>query len=116
MELPIYDGGERAGTLSVRREGLYAVFRAELPFREGLQRLWLCGESGSACLGVLQPRSGQLRLEKRLSRAACAALPHPLLCASLQRTPPDRSASAPPRESGWQSVRLFGKRFIVFRS
>ena len=95
------------------------MLRAELPPRRGLQRLWLHGEDGSVCLGVLEPRAGQLRLEKRLSRAACAALPRTLLCASLQSEPP---LSAPPRrpdggrtEKGVQSVRLFGQRFVVFR-
>ena len=119
MELPIYDGGEKVGTLTVRREGLYAVFRAELPLRDGLQRLWLCGETGSVCLGLPEPRGGRLRLEKRLSRAACAALPHPPLRVSLQNAPPSpapAALSAPPRERGARSVLLFGKRFVVFRS
>ena len=53
MELAIFDGRERVGTLPVRREGLYAVFRAELPLRDGLQRLWLCGETERVCLGIL---------------------------------------------------------------
>ena len=116
MELPIWDGGERLGTLTVRREGLYAVFRAALPFRNGLQRLWLFGETGSVCLGVLQPREGELRLEKRLSRAACASLPRPLLCAALQDALPAAKPPAPSGERGPQTVRLFGRRFIVFRS
>lgn len=119
MELPIYDGGEKVGMLTVRREGLYAVFRAELPLRDGLQRLWLCGETGSVCLGLPEPRDGRLRLEKRLSRAACAALPHPPLRASLQNAPPSPAPaviSAPPQERGERSVLLFGKRFVVFHS
>ena len=117
MELPIFEGGERIGTLSVAREGLYAVFRAELPLRDGLRRLWLCGERDCACLGVLLPRGGRLRLEKRLSRAACAALPSPLLCASLQPgAPAPPTPSSPAREPGAREVLLFGRRFIVFRS
>ena len=118
-DLPIYNGTERVGTLSVRREGLYAVFRAELPLRDGLQRLWLCGEEESFCLGVLQPQGGRLRLEKRLSRAACAALPRPLLRASLQNAPPaplPPETPARPQKRGAESVLLFGRRFIVFRS
>ena len=73
MELPVWENGERIGALEVRREGLYLVFRARLPLREGLPRLWLCGEGESVCLGLPEPREGRLRLEKRLSRASCAA-------------------------------------------
>ena len=115
MELPICEGRERIGTLEVRREGLYAVFRAELPMREGLRRLWLQGDADSVCLGVLQPRDGALRLEKRLSRAACAALPQPLVRASLTRELPPPEPG-PVRERGARAIRLFGRRFIVFRS
>ena len=119
MELAIFDGRERVGTLPVRREGLYAVFRAELPLRDGLQRLWLCGETERVCLGVLQPHDGRLRLEKRLSRAACAALPRPLLYAALGDRPPAAPLSdlaAPSGRRGAESILLFGRRFIVFRS
>ncbi len=116
VELPIWNGREKCGTLTVRREGLYAVFRAALPLREGLQRLWLCGEPGSVCLGVLQPRNGELRLEKRLSRAACAALPQPILRASLQRTLPAVETTVPKGRGSPQRVLLFGRHFIVFRS
>ena len=115
MELPIFDGREKVGTLTVRREGLYAVFTAELPFREGLRRLWLQGDAGSVCLGVLQPRDGALRLERRLSRAACAALPQPLVRAALQRRLPPPEPG-PVRERGARAIQLFGRRFIVFRS
>ena len=119
MDLPIYDGREPVGTLSVRREGLYAVFRAELPLRDGLQRLWLCGGEKSVCLGVLQPADGRLRLEKRLSRASCAALPRPPLRAALQNTlpvPPPPGTPVRPQTRGAESVLLFGRRFVVFRS
>lgn len=120
MELPISDGREVIGTLSVRREGLYAVFRAELPRREGLQRLWLCGDAESVCLGVLAPRDGRLRLEKRLSRAACALLPKPLRRAVLSADrPAPLPAAAPEIVPDAPAIRercLFGRRFIVFRS
>ena len=120
MDYPVFEGTEQIGTLTVRREGLYAVFSASLPLLEGLQRLWLCGERKSVCLGVLTPRQGMLRLEKRLSRAACAKLPSPLLCASLS---PERPSPAPapavtPAQGtgGTRELRLFGQRFIVYRS
>ena len=120
MELPVYDGEERIGTLRVRREGLYTVFAAELPLRPGLRKLWLCGEEESVCLGVLEPRDGALRLEKRLSRAHCEELPSPLVCAALApRRPsplPERMPEPPRSERGLQTVRLFGARFVVYRS
>lgn len=120
MELPVWENGERIGALEVRREGLYLVFRARLPLREGLPRLWLCGEGESVCLGLPEPREGRLRLEKRLSRAYCAALPSPLLGAVLAAERPAPLRPAPP-ESGPETPtlrerRLFGRRFIVFRS
>ena len=120
MDCPVYDGKERIGTLAVRREGLYAVFTAELPAREGLPRLWLCGTGESVCLGLLEPRGGTLRLEKRLSRAACAALPAPPLYATLspeRAAPAPEAAPSPPKDVPGAQVRLlFGRRFIVFRS
>ncbi len=115
MDYPIYDGPERIGTLSVRRAGLYVLFTAELPLREGLRRLWLCGERESVCLGVLEPRGDRLRLERKLSRAACTSLPAPV-CASL--TPQLPTPVMPPEQEGDTACerQLFGQRFIVYRS
>ena len=119
MDYPIRDGNETIGTLTVREEGLFRVFRARCAYREGVRRLWLCGEGEPVCLGVLQPQRACLLLEKRLSRAACAALPKPLSFAALVRPAPELPAeSSPPApsEPGPRTIRLFGDRFVVFRS
>ena len=114
MELPIMEQGERIGTLRIGKEGLYTVFRAELPRREGLQRLWLCGAGAWACLGLLEPEGETLRLVRRLSRADCARLPRRPEYAALQpqrAAEPDR-AKEPEDGSLW----LFGRRFVRLRS
>ena len=114
MELPIMDKGEQIGSLSVAREGLYTVFRAELPPREGLQRLWLYGAGLWFCLGLLAPTGESLRLEKRLSRADCARLPRRLEYAALQ---PKREAQPEEaKEAGDGVLWLFGRRFVRFRT
>ena len=115
MDYPIYDGPERIGTLIIRRAGLYVLFTADLPLREGLHRLWLCGERESVCLGVLEPQGDRLQFERRLSRAACASLPAPI-CASLTPQHPI-PAPQPGRKTGAACEReLFGQRFIIYRS
>ena len=125
MEIPVYEGKERVGSLSLREEGLYRVFSARVAFRPGIRRLWLCGEEGQVCLGVLQPAGKTLQLRRRYSRAACRAFPQSGLFASLRAPcspPPKQDAPTPdvtavPAETGTaQSIRLFGARFIVFRS
>ena len=114
MELPILDKGERIGSLSVTKEGLYTVFRAELPPREGLQRLWLYGAGAWFCLGLLAPTGKGLRLEKRLSRADCARLPRRPEYAALQPKREAKPEEAKEAENGvlW----LFGRRFVRLRS
>ena len=120
MDYPVYEGTERIGMLRVRREGLYAVFAAALPPCGGLKRLWLCGQEAVFCLGLPEPRGGMLRLEKRLSRSDCAALPRPILYAALSEEPPTlpRSSVSPaePEPAGPREIRLFGQRFVVYRS
>ena len=56
LEYPIYIEGRESGTLSETTEGLYTVFRADCPKRNGMIRLWLHGGGQSACLGLLAPR------------------------------------------------------------
>ena len=70
MDVPIYIDGREAGRLRAEREGLYTRLRAECGMRGGLTRLWLHGGGQSRYLGLLAPEGGQLRLEKRLSRAS----------------------------------------------
>ena len=114
MELPIMEQGERIGTLRIGKEGLYTVFRAELPRREGLQRLWLCGAGAWACLGLLEPEGETLRLVRRLSRADCARLPRRLEYAALQ---PEREAEPETAKEAENGVLwLFGRRFVRFRT
>lgn len=78
MEYPIYIEGRPSGTLTESSEGLYTVFRADCPKRNGLIRLWLHGGGQSACLGLLAPRGDRLVLTRRLSRQARAVYPRPI--------------------------------------
>lgn len=85
MEYPIYISGERAGTLAVRQDGLYTAFEARLPANEGeFTRLWVCGTDGSGCLGIMEPREGELYLRRRLSRMDMRAFPKKIEYASTQ--------------------------------
>ena len=68
MEYPIYEYGREIGRLHARQDGLYTVFEARLPKREGLTRLYLCGEGERRLLGVMEPGAGESRLCRRLSR------------------------------------------------
>ena len=102
------------GILAPQNADLYTVFRAELPAREGLQRLWLYGAGLWFCLGLLAPTGESLRLEKRLSRADCARLPRRLEYAALQPKREAQPEEAKEAEDGvlW----LFGRRFVRFRT
>ena len=113
MDVPILDNGERLGTLRISRDGLYTRFEAAIPARAGLHRLWLCGEQGAACLGLLTPEGETLVLRRRLSRAECRRLPAPLRCAALaepkRETPEER-----PKQPGPHRIKLFGEDFVTY--
>ncbi len=111
MDFPILDNGTRIGTLTVTREGLYTRFAAEIPAREGLQRLWLCSEQAAACLGLFTPEGDRLRLCRRLSRAELRALPAPLCYAALTAPPP--KAEDKPDSDGFRRLRLGGNTFVT---
>ena len=110
MPWPVYINGKEAGELTEAREGLYRVFRADCAMREGLHRLWLKGEDGSAYLGLLTPRDGRLRLTVRFSRAAAAALPGRILCAADREksqeaaSPPPEAAPQPQEAPHWRPL------------
>ena len=94
MTIPILHGEETIGTLCTRREGAYTLFEARCRPLPGLRRLHVFGEEGrSACLGVLQPEGRELRLRRKLSRAAMRAWPQKLAYASLDPAPRERSAA-----------------------
>ena len=78
MSLPIYIQGLPCGELNEKGEGLYTLFSADCEPREGLIRLWAHGGGRSACLGLLAPEGGRLRLTRRLSRRERASFPSPI--------------------------------------
>lgn len=104
MTIPILHGEETIGTLCTRREGAYTLFEARCRPFPGLRRLHVFGEEGkNACLGVLQPEGGELRLRRKLSRAAMRAWPQKLVYASLDPAPrerPVKEAEAETEEGG----------------
>ena len=111
MEFPILENSARIGTLTISRDGLYTRFEAAIPAREGLQRLWLCGENGAACLGLLTPEGERLALRRRLSRAELARFPAPLLYAALAE--PEAKPQTAPEPDGFRRIRLFGDSFVL---
>ena len=141
MEYPIYENGREIGRLQARQEGLYTVFEARLPKREGLTRLYLCGGGESRLLGVMEPQGGGCLLCRRLSRREVPAR------IEYASTAPGEKPAAPKaaaRDEGWtpgrggmlyhearrllaipallrpgskkaRTVILYGKEYIVFR-
>lgn len=107
MDVPVFIGGERRGTLTERSEGLYTVLRAVCQAQEGLIRLWVRGGGRSGYLGLLAPCGEGLFLEKRLTRRERAAFP-----AVIERADdgdePGSSLSVAPAEAGpgknWQRL------------
>ena len=92
MEYPIFLGGERAGTLRERAEGLYTVLEAELPGApEQLLRLWIHGGGESAYLGLMEPGDGGLTLARRFSALERRKLPKQIAYASDRERPEQNS-------------------------
>ena len=87
MEIPIFEGTEKVGTLRISPSGLYTLFNARLPPAAGasapggpadaaLSRLWLASENGNtASLGLLAPCAQGRLLSRRLTRLECSRLP-----------------------------------------
>ena len=75
MEVPILIAGEKAGKLSMERDGLYTVFEARLPPDGALTRLWVAGNRQSGYLGLMEPRAEERYLCRRLTSAQLKQLP-----------------------------------------
>lgn len=79
MTITVYINQEAAGTLNMTQDGLYTVFEAEVPgITDRLVRLWAHGQGQSVYLGVMQPWSGGLYLQRKLTRLQRAAFPDPV--------------------------------------
>ena len=79
MELMVYINQDEAGKLTISRDGLYTLFEAEAPDSTGLVRLWAHGGGKSACLGVMQPWNGGLRLCRKFSALDMRSFPEPIM-------------------------------------
>ena len=87
MEIPIFEEGEKVGTLQTTRAGLYTLFAACLPPAVGaaahggpsdtvLTRLWLLnGKGNAASLGLFAPGPAGRVLSRKLTRLECSRLP-----------------------------------------
>lgn len=72
---PVRLDGEDRGSLTVRRDGLATVFEARCADPGRLVRLAVYGPGGEGYLGVMAPENGELRLRRRLTRAALSDFP-----------------------------------------
>ena len=88
MDYPLLLGGERAGTLRIEQQGLYACMEVRAGAREGLLRIWVQGGGREAYLGILQPEGEGLYLRRRLSRRELADFPQVIEQASDRQLPP----------------------------
>ena len=75
MEYPIFEKGKERGKLKVSSHGLYTLFEAKLPKALGLYRLWLIGDDGNFCLGLLEPNAQGRFFSRSLSREAMRKVP-----------------------------------------
>ena len=108
MTIPILIDGKERGALETRREGAYTLFEARCAFVPGLRRLWLFGEGGRGCLGVMQPAGGELRLKRRLSRADMRGFPTKAAYAGFAE---EKSPAPPPKNT---SARCGEEKPFVF--
>lgn len=75
---PIVIDDRETGTINVAHEGLFWCFEATSELSGDIVRLSVYGDGGEGYLGVMEPRDGQLRLKKRLSRSAVSSFPCPI--------------------------------------
>ncbi|MBR0039809.1 MAG: hypothetical protein IJP64_00310 [Oscillospiraceae bacterium] len=108
MIIPILHDGRSIGSLETRREGAYTLFEARCAFIPGVRRLWVYGEGGRGCLGVMQPEDGELRLRTRRSRADMRTFPREFTYAGFA----EGRASAPPR--GEEKAFIFVDRGVRY--
>ena len=75
-EYPIMIGGKESGKLTVSSAGLMTGFEGSCFDGGELVRLSVYGEGVEGYLGVMLPKAGQLRISKKLSRAALENFPN----------------------------------------
>ncbi|MBR2717034.1 MAG: hypothetical protein IKD79_04785 [Oscillospiraceae bacterium] len=100
MDIPIFVGGERTGTLAITESGPRRELEARLRDEGRVVRLWVFGRSGSWYLGIPEPAGGELYLKRRPSPAQLRDFPRePLYAAERRREEKDeRLPSDPERE------------------
>ena len=80
MDFPVFYGGETVGSVTLKREGLYAVLSTRCRrFAGGVQRLWGVRSLRVDALGVLAPEGGALCLRRRISAHALPEMPEHFL-------------------------------------
>lgn len=107
---PLILAGVAAGEVKVSREGLYWNFEANCEKQEELVRLSVYGEGKEGYLGLMEPAGEQLRLSRKLSRAAMKGFPQ-IITHGGQKGEPQlliesegtTSEEAPPPEEGQEA-------------
>jgi len=99
MEYPLLLEGERRGSLTVERRGLYTYLEAAAKVGRGLYRIWVQGGGAEAYLGIMEPGDDGMVLRRKLSRRDMAAFPAVIEQASDRRLALLRPASCPPEDA-----------------
>lgn len=125
MEYPLMLEGKRAGTVAVRREGLFTVFEAQCSVQRELLRLSVYGQGREGYLGIMEPRNGGLFLRRKLSRTQMKCFPErieyaaPAGLAPKEPRPTAKQPSGEARGLCWQKfsdgslVCRDGRGFII---
>lgn len=102
-EYKITEGERSVGTLTLRRDGLYTLVEAAAEPRGELTRLYITGAGKSACLGLMKPEGGLVKLRRRLTRLELQALPERIETVS---TCPQEELVKPPATKKAQKASL----------
>lgn len=92
-EYKITEGERCVGTLTLRRDGLYTLVEAAAEPRGELTRLYIAGAGKSACLGLMKPEGGLVKLRRRLTRLELQALPERI--ETVSTCPPEELVKPP---------------------
>lgn len=94
--------GEPCGTLSIKREGLFTVFHAQIERVMPVSRLYSLSDGIWRNIGVPAPKNGGMELTRRFSRAELVSsgitTPERVIIMPLSQSPPARDNPVKPAD------------------